>query len=423
MSGLKWKLAILMIVCIFTGSIVFYFLGVRSKPSIDLRGGNRRISYAGDSTIKASKPGCLIGDLKNSLVYWSGRNVDSELSPTTGNRSSSNSYLQTTCTPNKHIVFVKIPKTGSTTVASVFLRYGFRNDLKVVLPATQNKLLRLKQSEYDIMRDEYDKNPHYDIMTHHSEYERKAVERLMPSDSVYAVMLREPVRRFKSAFSFFGVNKKLRLRGKNQLKTYLNTPALYKSKHSELLFNVMINYLGYSSSKTSVQNFINDIDRDFDYVLIMEYTDEGLVMLKRRFCWDIGDVIYLKIHEIKRKDYQELIKGNTDPEIPEKLRKFSEEDFLLYDYFRRKFENILHKQNADFFEEVQFLKEVNRKIAAFCSSKSDTTLDVLPCRWTRGFTIHKPYCKLMMIANRQFSVLLKSSYYKGIFNDIILPKL
>ena len=48
------------------------------------------------------------------------------------------------------------------------------------------------------------------------------------------------------------------------------------------------NYENY----THIQHSINSLDKDFNLVLILEHFDESLIMLRRRLCWNIDDVVY-----------------------------------------------------------------------------------------------------------------------------------
>lgn len=41
-------------------------------------------------------------------------------------------------------------------------------------------------------------------------------------------------------------------------------------------------------------NFIILVEKDFQLVLIMEYFDEFLILLKWLFCWSLDDIFYLK---------------------------------------------------------------------------------------------------------------------------------
>ena len=45
--------------------------------------------------------------------------------------------------------------------------------------------------------------------------------------------------------------------------------------------------------KIRFEEFLEFIKREMDFVLITEYMDESLVLLKRQWCWDLKDILYL----------------------------------------------------------------------------------------------------------------------------------
>lgn len=46
--------------------------------------------------------------------------------------------------------------------------------------------------------------------------------------------------------------------------------------------------------REKVQETINQLDMELDFVMITEYFDESLVMLQDIMCWSMDDVVYLK---------------------------------------------------------------------------------------------------------------------------------
>ena len=44
----------------------------------------------------------------------------------------------------------------------------------------------------------------------------------------------------------------------------------------------------------AVDDWLKEIERDFLLVLIVEYFDESLVLLKRLMCWKLQDILYQK---------------------------------------------------------------------------------------------------------------------------------
>lgn len=77
----------------------------------------------------------------------------------------------------------------------------------------------------------------------------------------------------------------------------------------DILLSGQIFDLGLKRIHFSDQEFINntieDLDEAIDLVLIAEYMDESLVLLKRALCWDLDDVVYFT-HRQRANDYKDL---------------------------------------------------------------------------------------------------------------------
>ena len=52
------------------------------------------------------------------------------------------------------------------------------------------------------------------------------------------------------------------------------------------------------SNEEEITEFIENISKRFDLVLIAEYFDESLVLMKRMLCWDFEDIVYVK-HKVR----------------------------------------------------------------------------------------------------------------------------
>lgn len=117
-----------------------------------------------------------------------------------------------------------------------------------------------------------------------------------------------------------------------------------------------------------VKDAILDINDKFTLVLIYEHLDESLVMLKRKLCWELDDVLYLKSYFIDNKtgdrNFTEVQKGQ--------LRNWSKADSALHEYFNKTlWERIAYEDNFD--EELGLFKAKQRQIEEDC--KDVTTGD------------------------------------------------
>ena len=43
-----------------------------------------------------------------------------------------------------------------------------------------------------------------------------------------------------------------------------------------------------------ISEFVDELSKKLNLVLIADYFDESLVLLKRLLCWDLEDIIYVK---------------------------------------------------------------------------------------------------------------------------------
>ena len=65
--------------------------------------------------------------------------------------------------------------------------------------------------------------------------------------------------------------------------------------------------LGYELNdyKTSIdlQTVFEQLDEQMNFVMLMEYLDESLVLLQRMLCWNLRDMVYLKKLAVTNGDH------------------------------------------------------------------------------------------------------------------------
>lgn len=116
-----------------------------------------------------------------------------------------------------------------------------------------------------------------------------------------------------------------------------------------------------------VRDAIMDIDDKFTLVLIYEYLDESLVMLKRKLCWELDDVIYLKFH------YQlhgESTHQNISNNITEQIYRWNKADAMLYQYFNESLWNEIRLEGKEFFEDLREFRIKHKEMESDCLGKS-----------------------------------------------------
>ena len=132
-----------------------------------------------------------------------------------------------------------------------------------------------------------------------------------------------------------------------------------------LLKNGMFFDLGLRTSEyedeIAISSAIFELQKKFTLVLIYEYLDESLVLLKRKLCWEIDDVIY----------FSSLLPDNparnfaVSNETKDAIKKWNKADFMLYDFFNATlWEDIRNEKN--FSIELANFKARRRQIEIHC---------------------------------------------------------
>ncbi|XP_046521958.1 galactose-3-O-sulfotransferase 4 [Equus quagga] len=110
------------------------------------------------------------------------------------------------CPPRQRLVFLKTHKSGSSSVLSLLHRYGDRHGLRFALPARyQFGYPRLFQaSRVKGYRPQGGgTQPPFHILCHHMRFNLKEVLQVMPSDSFFFSIVRDPAALARSAFSYY----------------------------------------------------------------------------------------------------------------------------------------------------------------------------------------------------------------------------
>ncbi|XP_033095833.1 galactose-3-O-sulfotransferase 3-like, partial [Anneissia japonica] len=139
------------------------------------------------------------------------------------------------------------------------------------------------------------------ILASHSLYNRPEMDAVF-GDALYVTILREPAAQFESAFAFFNMAKDLHLeQAESPIGTFMRNPKRYMGmqgfRYSERALNDQFRVLGLPSSAFLDESLIRykfkQLEVQFDLVMINEYFDESLILLKNIFCWQFDDMLYL----------------------------------------------------------------------------------------------------------------------------------
>ena len=107
------------------------------------------------------------------------------------------------CEKHKNFVFVKTHKTGTSTTVNILYNFGINYGLNYAIYPYTHQLYIIKPKY--LMK--LPANETYNIMCQHMVFNKAAVESVMPDDTYYFSLLREPTKAFISFFIFYNKDK------------------------------------------------------------------------------------------------------------------------------------------------------------------------------------------------------------------------
>ncbi|KAG8445520.1 hypothetical protein GDO86_010330, partial [Hymenochirus boettgeri] len=269
------------------------------------------------------------------------------------------------CKPYSDIFFLKTHKTGSSTIMNILFRYGEFHNLTFALPS-YNSMQFFYPNYFTASSVEgfYSHRPNtFNIMCHHMRFLLTEVQRVMPKDTFYFTILRNPISLMESSFSYY---KTLPSFSKaRSLEEFLRNPFLYYQGNSHAR-NFMTYDLGFDhNGKASPKRFqltARLVESTFNLVLITEYFDESLVLLKDALCWTFDEVLSFPLNS-----RSETTKKSISPPTQERIKHWNQLDWQLYDHFNNSFWNRVESFGRERMQrEVNELRERRAHFSKVC---------------------------------------------------------
>jgi len=103
------------------------------------------------------------------------------------------------------------------------------------------------------------------------------------------------------------------------------------------------------------------MEEEFDLVMIADYFDESLILLKRLLCWEFEDIVYVKLRVKKKKlEFEEEVKKN--------ILTWNRADVTLFDHFNKTFWRKVQQEGPSFYEDLKAFRKINQDYQAMCES-------------------------------------------------------
>ena len=293
------------------------------------------------------------------------------------------------CLPENKILFLKTHKTGSSTIANIFFRYGDWRNLTFALPGA-TLLGWPGRFQFSFPFPLHNKAPN--ILCSHTRFNKRPMNLLFPKGtSKYITILRNPVDNFESLFRYMKLGNHLGVgNGPESLQMFLKNGipfARMGGRASSLTRNPLLFDLGlsfkYYQNLTAVNEYIQFLDKEFDLVMIMDYFDESLVLMKRLLCWEMDDILYLKQNERIDKEKGTLL---TD-DVKENVKRWNKADVLLFEYFNKSFWKKIENEGKIFYKELAIFRERKSEIKQACVTNETRLQTVYSGKRVKGYAI------------------------------------
>lgn len=269
-----------------------------------------------------------------------------------------------------NVAFLKTHKTASTTMQNLLFRFAERNNLTVALPV-QTCAHQFCYPQTFTSRFVHPHTLPPNIITSHMRFHKAELQRLMPNNTIYITILREPSAMFESSFTYFYHHCQSFKRVQDgSLETFFADPWRYyqpTEKDSMYARNNLAFDLGFDKDRPGedeeyVRASLAEVDKVFSLVMIAEYFDESLVLLRHLLSWDLDDILYFKLNMRKASSKRSLTPG-----LAAKIRSWNSLDAHLYDHFNASlWQQISALGLACVAREVQVLRQAREKLMRSC---------------------------------------------------------
>merc|ERR1719201_839739 len=139
----------------------------------------------------------------------------------------------------------------------------------------------------------------------HAVFDEDVFNTIVGRDAKLVTVMREPLSHFRSSWRYWGVDTVAKASAHeflSKIDVYDTLPKLFGK--TNLVLNSFAFDLGghfepnlkgreLDAVQRKLKNFVLDVQNKFDVVLITEFMDESLVLLKRLWCWNMTDILYL----------------------------------------------------------------------------------------------------------------------------------
>ncbi|XP_006820090.1 galactosylceramide sulfotransferase-like [Saccoglossus kowalevskii] len=284
------------------------------------------------------------------------------------------------CQPQRKLVYLRLVETKCYTFGNILNRFGYHNGLTFVLPDTsRSAVFDFTEPLSETMIAPF--NTHdYDLLVHFARYNHLLMHQLVPN-ARFITMIQEPSRQLRASFFFFKMQYRWKLRENFESQTfptfvrdaskyyYTNEPYNWLMKNGQLFMLGLDHKDELDADK--VKQRIGEIEYHFDLVMINEYFDESLILLKKIMCWSFEDILYMP-HDAFEHSYTGISSETTRT-----VDQWSAADRRLYYHFNTTFWRKVEEYGDTFQQDLQTFRLLNANAIRACATKNPPHLCTL----------------------------------------------
>ncbi|KAF6739020.1 Galactose-3-O-sulfotransferase 4 [Oryzias melastigma] len=302
------------------------------------------------------------------------------------------------CQPHNHIMFLKTHKTASSTVLNMLYRFGEEHSLRFALPLGYQLGYPLPFNAHRVKGYRGPRVVEFHIMGNHMRFNKMEVEKVMPADTFYFSIIRDPVALTESSFAYYKEVAPAFRKAKG-LGEFADDPNRYydpRLRNNQYARNLLWFDFGLDHnanfSVALAQRGEDLIRRTFKLILISEYFDQSMILLRHALCWPLDAVVSFSLNARQQKPIVGGVSGiwmgkaaaaagvgggRSQARMPpnlsltedqrEKLRQWNALDWYLYKAFNRTFwEEIDRFGRKQMEREVALLRMRREHLARVC---------------------------------------------------------
>ncbi|XP_050711823.1 galactose-3-O-sulfotransferase 2-like [Eriocheir sinensis] len=239
------------------------------------------------------------------------------------------------CTPRTNIAFLKSHKCASSAIQNILFRYGLKHNLYFALPDRGNYFGGGRQNfKAEMVRLSVLNKMEPNIFAIHTKWDHDEVRKVMPEDTVYFTIVREPSALFQSLFVYSDFEKKKGM----TIDEFVREVAVDAERVSHYIgYNQMTWDFGMPKKNlnniTAVREMVARAEDQFGLVVVAERMEESLVLLAKYLCWELSDMVVLRLNSLRDE-----LKQPLSPATRQLLQQKLAPDYLVYRHFVERFE-------------------------------------------------------------------------------------